>query len=385
MTIYYLPLEPYQERYTLQLKDWTLRAFTRNSILPEDVKTIEPFGFGDNAIIENTGPLDYWRRTRWSLLQVEQTLALMSKTETSSDDAIYFQDMFHPGIEALAYIFSQKPVSARPKIFVQNCAQSVDIYDFTYPMMHWMRPYELMVDNLVSGVFVASEIHAELMRVSGFRAPIYITGLPFDKEEVIERLTNYGQKVIPWHEKKNQVVFSSRFDKEKQPHFFLDLVVEAKSQTAFADTKFILLQGGIFNSTEPYAVERAREMESRGLLEIHERLSKEDYYKILNESKVQINTALQDFVSNTLNEASAFCVKSLLPCFRSFPEAINSNPKYLYTPWNKSDFLSKLNSLLTTAYDNDILFPANFNHKTLDKVVSLMLSNSPKGNYNGIH
>jgi hypothetical protein len=368
MKVYYLPLEPYQERYTLQLKDWTEKAFKNNNI---EFETIEPFGLGDNAIIQNTGPLDYWRRTRWALLQTEMLINKLSKIETSHEDVIYAQDMFHPGIEALFYIYSQQPVSKRPRIYLQNCAQSMDIYDFTFPMIGWMRDFEKMCDGFITGHFVASTIHKELMQISEFQGRIHVTGLPFDKEECIERLNNYGHEVCAWEDKENRVIFSSRFDDEKQPHFFMDLVERWHSDPSNPKVEFAILQGGIFNSTDQSAVDRARNLESQGLLVIHEKLEKEQYYKLLNESKIQINTALQDFVSNTLNEASAFGTKSLLPAFRSFPEAVDNNPACMYLPWSMEDCMRKLKEQLVSPQYEGINYPAAYNSMTLQRVCNV--------------
>ena len=51
-------------------------------------------------------------------------------------------------------------------------------------MFDWMRRYEQMVDEFVTGIIVASEEFAAHLRTGGFKKPIYVTGLPFGKEEV---------------------------------------------------------------------------------------------------------------------------------------------------------------------------------------------------------
>ena len=371
MHVYYLPLEPYQERYTLQLKDWTESAFKRNNV---QWTTIEPFDTdaGEGSLIRNIGPLDYWRRCKWSLKQIDALITILQTADVKETDCIYFQDMFHPGIEALFYIFAQRPV--KPKIFVQNCAQSMDIYDFVYPMIDWMRDYEKMCDGFVTGTFVASTIHEELMRVSEFKGPIHVTGLPFDREEVVNRLRSYGIEPKAWGEKSNKVVFTSRFDAEKQPHWFMDIVLECKSSSdpILSNLEFCILSGGTFRSSDESAVERARAYHEQGILTIKEKLSKEEYYRELNDAKVQINTALQDFVSNTLNEASAFKTKSLLPAFRSFPESCNNSRHMMYLPWSKHDCISKLREQINSPYHPDFNYPSEYNSKTLDRVIEVM-------------
>jgi len=50
--------------------------------------------------------------------------------QRSSDDVIFYEDMFTPGLECLPYIMDQSPVEYRPKVLVRFLAQTVDPDDF---------------------------------------------------------------------------------------------------------------------------------------------------------------------------------------------------------------------------------------------------------------
>ena len=55
---------------------------------------------------------------------------------------------------------------------------------------------------------------------------MFSTGLSFGKEEVVSRVA----KINSWEERDNRVVFAARFDQEKQPDFFMDIVQEVLQQ-----------------------------------------------------------------------------------------------------------------------------------------------------------
>ena len=57
-------------------------------------------------------------------------------------------------------------------------------------------------------------------------------------------------------------------------------------------------------------------------------LSKEEYYTELATCKIQFNSALQDYVSWTVIEATAFGADIVYPNFRSFPEFIDYDRLY---------------------------------------------------------
>ena len=101
-------------------------------------------------------------------------------------------------------------------------AQSVDEYDFTYPMRKWMRGFELGLDKRMTGIFVGSSIHKEQLRTAGFEAPIHVVSLPFGLTQTLNKLPDYDSN----SERKPFVVYSSRLDKEKNPFFMMEVAQE---------------------------------------------------------------------------------------------------------------------------------------------------------------
>ena len=186
--------------------------------------------------------------------------------------------------------------------------------------------------------------------IAGWEAPIYnISGLAFSKEEVRERVNN---KITPWNERKHRVVFSARWDQEKQPDFYMDLIEAWNKRHPSKGIEFCICSGGKLRSNNSSYMQRTRDMQAAGLLTVNEDLSKNDYYNIVNNSRVVFNCALQDWVSNTVSEADALGCNVLYPAYRSFPETFANDPERLYIPWSIEDAMDKLEKLLKKPHEN---------------------------------
>jgi glycosyltransferase involved in cell wall biosynthesis len=336
-------LEPYEGRYTLQLEQWSEKAFKDCGLNYEIVRgqTL------DNSKAIVTGQvLDAHGRSYYSLTQMANLVQKMKNGEVTSEDVIFFEDMFTPGIESLPYIMDQS--DQLPNVYVRCLAQTIDPDDFlhVWNMDDWMRKYEEMLLPWVT-VLASNEEMVAHMRIAGWRAPIYnISGLAFDKNEVRSRVA----KLPDFEDRPRRVVFAARFDREKQPHWFMDLA--QKFKRTFPDVEFAILSGGPLRSNDPSALERVRLLEQGNVITIHENLSKNQYYHLLGNSRVLFNCALQDWTSNTASEADALGTNCLYPAYRSFPETFANDPNCLYIPWSMNDAMDKLENLLDKPHYN---------------------------------
>ena len=341
-------LEPYEGRYTLQLQEWSERVFKKKNI----DYVIVPGTTIDNTKIISVGQvLDAHGRSYFGMSQLMNLVQMMRNGEVTAQDAVFFEDMFQPGIESLPYIMCQIPEEQRPKIFLRCLAQAVDPDDFVHVwgMGKWMSLYEKMCNEIPNvHILATNEEMVAHMRIAGWEAPIYnISGLSFGKQEVLERVDN---KVKPWNERSDRVVFAARFDQEKQPDFFMDVIEKVKATRP--DVEFAVLSGGPLRSNNEKYLKRALEMEEKGQLKIYKDLQKNDYYNIVNDSKVLFNCALQDWVSNTVSEADTLGCNVVYPAYRSFPETFANDYSRLYTPWSKEDAVAKIMTGLEKPSEN---------------------------------
>jgi hypothetical protein len=380
--LFYMGLESYEARYTLQLTEWNRRVFDRRGL---DVVYVPGDTIDNTQSISVGQVLDAHGRSYFSMSQMMNLVQMMRNGEVADEDVIYFEDMFTPGIESLPYILDQVPESQRPRIFIRCLAQAIDPDDFVHVwgMAGWMSTYERMV-NQIPGITVlaTNEEMVAHMRIAGWSAPIYnISGLAFGKAEVLERIGG-TQNIRLFDQRRMRVGFAARFDQEKQPDFYMDLVEMYRSRGRHKDIEFAVFSGGPLRSNNPRYLDRARAMAAAGHLTIYEDLKKNDYYHLLNDTRVLFNCALQDWVSNTVSEADTLGCNVLYPAYRSFPETFANDPNRLYVPWSIDDAFTKLELLLDQPHHNMGLI-SDWNGGTVDRVVDIITGQGEQWNRSG--
>jgi len=376
--LFYMGLEPYEGRYTLQLQQWNEAVFKRRGI----DYVVVPGNTIDNTRAISVGQvLDAHGRSYFGMSQMMNLVQMMRSGEVTGEDVIYFEDMFQPGIESLPYIMDQIPAEQRPKVFVRCLAQAIDPDDFVHVwgMAKWMGLYEQMVNQFATVLATNEEMVAH-MRIAGYEAPIYnISGLAFGKDEVLSRVNN---KLKAWPERAQRVIFAARFDQEKQPDFFMDLIEAWHVQNPSNPVEFAVLSGGPLRSNNPKYLQRAYNMAKQGKLKIYEDLSKNEYYSIVNDSRVLFNCALQDWVSNTVSEADTLGCNVLYPAYRSFPETFANDSSRLYIPWSLDDAISKLRSLIAEPHSKQGQI-SDWNNGTIDRIIDIIQGTGEQWNRAG--
>jgi hypothetical protein len=286
--------------------------------------------------------------------------------------------MFQPGIESLPYIMKQIPITSRPKIFVRCLAQSIDPDDFVHVwgMSEFMGHYEKMVDSFADGVLASNEEMVMHMKIAGWKAPIYnISGLAFGKEEVRSRVDNV---IRPFDERPMRIAFSARWDQEKQPDFYMDVIEEFFNRYGEKDrygtyrgVEFCVFSGSKLKSNNDSYMQRTRDFQGRGLLKVYEDLDKNAYYELLNNTRVLFNCALQDWVSNTVSEADSLGCNVLYPAYRSFPETFANDYTRMYAPWSVEDAAIKLYNMLHQPHMNQGKI-SDWTDGTIDRICDIL-------------
>jgi glycosyltransferase involved in cell wall biosynthesis len=372
-TMVYLGLEPYRERYTEFLADWVAARWSGRF----DLRPVLGDREGLRAI--DTGRvLDAFGRSRWAM---NQTAELLDAIEAGlRPDVVYVEDLFHPGLEAIAYAHNQ--VGDWDPLIVARCwAQSVDVHDFTHEMLPWMRHYERMAFSICERVFVGARVHAEEIACACLDleqdAVVTPVGLPFDADHVRDvaavgveddRACTILAEFLKHIDCAPYVVYSSRLDPEKNPGFFVDVARELRARHGI---HCIVCSGSASPPADAVAaIAEAGITHAMGL-------RKFDYYALLSHAAAHLNTASQDYVSYTLLEASALGVPTVAPAYKSFPEVLDSNPDRLYVPWSVSDAVEKVAAIVRggrgDAFHEATAAPAAWHHRSLDRVSDLIL------------
>lgn len=368
MKIFHIGLESYQARYTFQLEEWYRREFQRLNV---DYEIVRGETLDDTQSISTGQVLDAHGRSYYSMTQLANLVKKMKSGEVTSDSVLLFEDMFTPGIESIPYILNQVGPEFRPRVFVRCLAQSIDPDDFVHVwgMSPWMRSYESMVNQFSTAILATNEEMVAHAKIAGWSAPIYnISGLAFGLDEVRERVNN---QLTPWDQRDRRVIFSARWDAEKQPGFFMDLIDLWYQRHPNTDVEFAVLSGGPLKSNDGSYMPRTARMVREKRLKVYQGLEKNQYYDLVNRSRVLLNTALQDWVSNTVSEADALGCNVLFPAYRSFPEAFSNDHERLYVPWSKEDALNKLEKLLENPSPRMGQI-SQWNNGTIERIVSII-------------
>jgi len=337
--LYYLPIEPYIERYTYYMScvdGWAETNFKKYGI---PFVRIDGQKLGDT--IKDGVVLDACGRSYFAMSQIMEVVKLINEGKVTDDDTVYVEDFWHPGIESLFYIRHLRGMKFKIGTFIH--AQSVDDTDFAWKMKEWMRPIEKGYGNQYDFIFTCSHILKQLCIVGGIAREdnIFHVGLPYNSERLKEQLNiDKNQKF----EKEPFVLFASRFDDEKDPMFFLDVV------EACPDIQFKLVNPRLNRpiTSNEEVIDRLYKIveKNNSNLEIVNTFDKVTYYETLKKAKVVFNCAHQDWVSWTLLEAITFGCHPLYPIWKDFEYELKGNTRYLYEKRNLEDCTSKLRKLI---------------------------------------
>lgn len=345
--LFYVPLEPYESRYTHQLENWSTAQF--KALLREGQELVVVRGRPISAKVNIGQVLDAIGRPYFAMSQIQAILKMIENVEIGDQDFILFEDMFHPGIESLAYVFSQLRYARQdfriPKIGMRCLAQTIDPDDFVHytGMTSWMRHYEKMVNEFVDCLFVASTEMLGYIKAAGWQVPVFVTGLPYNKQAVIDSIDPKAYYLF--QDRPMRVVFASRIAEEKQPNFLAQVAnaigtVYNQIYAPEKEIEFYVLSGTTIKFPTPY--EAFNKAVALGHLQIYDNLTKQEYYNHLMQARVLFNCSLQDWVSNIASEADTFNCNLVFPAYRSFPEAFDNDKNRLYIPWSVTDAAKKL-------------------------------------------
>ena len=333
-TIWYFGLAAQKERYTEQLSHhWMPDAFD-HACKGTDVQwqSLEPSTVGLNTSIQNGKVLDDYSRACYSMDQCKMFLDCVEQGLVHDGDAIFLQDYWTPGIEGVFCVLHQRNIKVR--LYAMCHAQTVDEFDFTYPMRDWMRHSELAIKEWITkfggAIFVASTVHKEQLRSAGFSVPIHVVSLPIDMLHVQKHV---ARLVTPTE--RRGVVFASRLHSEKQPLYMLsvareflqDNIDETWTITTSASAKSVAAGAPSNFLKELHAMEH--DFGDRFRFRVG--LSKDEYYTELCGAVCIFNCSLQDYVSWTLLEGIVCGCAPVYPKVRSFPECLPV--KHLYEPY----------------------------------------------------
>jgi hypothetical protein len=280
----YAPLEHLDQRYTTHLDRDILNYLKTNKI--EHIY-LEPNTISKNKQISNGSFLDSDNTIYRQFNQFNQFIRGLLDGTIPKNSTFFTTDIWNISVLAIPYLnyFSDHQIKLKGVLHAGSFTDT----DFVRQLERYYKGFEDIVFDISSEIFVGSDfIKQDILkkRVIDERK-ISVTGLPLDELNL-----NKYKKVS----KKNIVIFNGRNVDEKQPHLF-EALKKALPKYEYINTQKL-------------------------------NLSKEDYFTLLNESKVVVSFALQENFGYGIQEAVKLGCIPILPNRLVYPEQFNKD--YLY-------------------------------------------------------
>lgn len=307
--MWYLPIEPLEQRYTAQMKRWVSGVISQDPEISKHyfLRVIEPeTEMGQNVSsaswLDQCGTIDY------KAGQIRKMASLFSNKKINSGDVILLGDVWFPGIEALRYMADLSGIKI--KIIGWHYAGTYDPNDtLAKNLTSWGKAFEdLLLNHVLDAICVGSNYHGSLLRYQANpRCEIIPYGLAWNSKEV--------QDTVKKVKKENIVVFPHRLAPEKQPKSFIRLANKFKN----SDWKFVISTNSSGNHVRPGAN-----------ITLVEHQTKDEYYQFLNTCKIFYSCALQETFGYALHEAIALGLSVVAPRRCSYTEMLDDDPRFLY-------------------------------------------------------
>ena len=375
MTLWHVPIQPLESRYTKQWLRWFESKFKEYNI---DYKTI----LGDplvSTIMKGTF-LDVNGSNYYRFSQLQKIAVLFYEGKIKDGDIFFFADIEFPGhVEAVRHMAQLQGIGV--KIYGFMHAASCTTEDFVSPLAPWQKYFELGWIKVCDGVFVGSkyfkdkfvkeriERYAPKEDVEELTTKIYSVGNPWNTEEV-------RQMIKPLPEKENIVIFPHRWEYERRPNIFVDMAYMLKGK--FPEWRFIVTTSKpIINSTKIWLNCLLEKAKKDGVIEVYENLSKREYYEILAKSKLMVSTSIEENWGYTVTESATFDTHVLCPNNFSYKEYLPQ--KYLYNEYD--DLLKKLVDFLEQYKDKnpkprisqEVMPYLSYADTSIDRMLEVML------------
>lgn len=289
MKILNVPIEPLEERYSIQWDEWFKEAFLKYA--PE-IEVITIYGDNPSGKIVSGSFLDVLNTNEYKTSQLLKIIAFLKEYDGVEPLVLFFHDLWFPGLANIAYIREGMQFK---NIMIAGClhAGAYDQYDFLSKsgMGKWACHFERSMFKIVDFVFVATNFHRKLILKQIITADpnqVIVTGFPF-------KVYQSPDEVV---QKENIVVFPHRLDSEKQPDMF-DRVAKKVKRRGW---KFI----------------KSKEVCK----------TKQEYYQLLAKSKIAVSCALQETWGIAMQEAVMYGCLPLVPNRLSYVEMYG--PDFIY-------------------------------------------------------
>jgi len=295
LTILNIPIEPLEERYSVQWDKWFTEGFT-NSEIP--FTTI--YGEKTSGKINVGSFLDVLETNQYKVSQLSKIIGYLKTYDNKEKLVLFFHDLWFPGLETIAYI---RDGLGLDNLKICGCLHAGSYDEWDYLNKVGMTPWAEHMENgwfsqIADQIYVATEFHKTLLHTKRQipNEKITVTGFPM--------YPDFLPKKMP--EKENIIVFPHRLDAEKKPEMF-----ETMCQRISPD----YWEWKWFKSKDVTK-------------------NKKEYYELLCKSKIAVSFALQETWGIAMQEAVLCGCVPICPNRLSYTELYESS--FLYDSYEEA-------------------------------------------------
>lgn len=361
--LYYIPIEPLEERYTGEWYRWMPEAFRLAGF---EVHVIDGIPLSDH--VETGTFLDVNSTAHYKSVQLQTIGKIFHMGRVKDGDIFFIADLEFWGIELIRYLADLQNI----QVFIYGFlhAGSYTKEDFMEKCSDYAKYFELGWLKMCDQVFVGSKYHKFAVyhrRIEPYCSKeeknelltkIRVTGNPMFKEA-------YQQVKEAPFDKRRQIIISNRFDWEKRPNLSLDFAYLIKKRYGDSVKIIITTSRPKFKSNKKWLIEYAKELEKDGVVEIYEGLTKNQYHTLLKESMIMISNTIEENFGYCIVEALYFNTYPLVKNDYSHPELVGYDERLLFD--DEDEILEKIDTLLTA--DFPVSYKVNHYFKAMGEII----------------
>ena len=342
MKIYYVPIEPLEERYTEQWYRHFPIEFKKAGF---EVEIIDGVALSDTVDVGTF--LDINSTIAYKNSQMTKIASMFRQNLIEQDSIFFFGDTEFWGLESLRLMADMNKVNIKVYSFLHAGSYTLeDAFQIAEPYQKYTELGWIMACDKV---FVGTEYHKEAFierRINRYADEadkqmlsdkIFVSGNPVFLDE-------YDKFDTP---KKQKIIISNRFDVEKRPNLSLDFAYLIKKRHPEVEI-VITTSRDEFKSNAKWLVEYAKAYEEDGIVTIKAGLSKNDYHKELSESKIMLTNSIEENFGYCILEALVYDTYPLCPVGLSHNELCSDDERLLFK--DNDEILDKIEMLLSSDF-----------------------------------
>jgi len=354
--IYYIPIEPLDERYTEQWYRWFPQEFKRQN---KEFTVIDGTPLLEGEIETGTF-LDVNSSAYYKATQLQEIAKLFYLKKIKDGDTFFVADIEFSGIESIKYLSTLNNIDT--KLFGFAHAASYTKEDFFAKTESFAKYYENGWFNTFDKIFVGSEYHKNQilkLRTIINSNNIIVTGNPYNIKEETDKI---GQR-----KKKNQIVCTNRPDYEKRPNLTLDVFAILKKK--YPEWEFIVTTGRK-QWGDGWIHDKAKLLEEQNVITITENLQKSEYLSILSESKIMTGNTIEENFGYCVLESLIFDTIPVIPNDYSHIEILENDSLLLFD--SIDDQVKKIEYFIDNEYNHTVLQYATKYENSLKTIVNYL-------------